>query len=93
MLNGGFRAIAAAGLWEEETVWADTALASGAEIREYLRRYGQRRLMFGSDFPFGTPASELAKIRRLGLDSETEAALLGGNFHRLQSGIVRHPRT
>ena len=70
MLNGGFSAIARAGLWEEKTVWADTALASTGEIREYIRRYGHDRLMFGSDFPFGSPVSELAKVRRLGLPAD-----------------------
>jgi hypothetical protein len=83
-LNGGFRSIAEAGLWEQENVWADTALASPEEIREYLRRYGHRRLLFGSDFPFGRPSTELLKVRRLGLDPAVEAAVLGGNFSRLQ---------
>jgi predicted TIM-barrel fold metal-dependent hydrolase len=85
LLNGGFRAIAEAGLWERENVWADTALASRDEIRAYLSRYGHRRLMFGSDFPFGSPAAELQKVRSLGLDNEVEAAVLGGNFTRLQA--------
>jgi predicted TIM-barrel fold metal-dependent hydrolase len=84
LLNGGFRSIAEAGLWEREHVWADTALASRDEIREYLRRYGHRRLLFGSDFPFGSPSAELRKVRSLGLDPEVEAAVLGGNFIRLQ---------
>ena len=84
LLNGGFRSIAEAGLWERENVWADTALASRDEIREYLRRYGHRRLLFGSDFPFGSPSAELGKVRRLGLDPDVEAAVLGDNFSRLQ---------
>ena len=84
LLNGGFRAVAEAGLWDRENVWADTALASQDEIREYLRRYGHRRLLFGSDFPFGSPSAELHKVRSLGLDPEVEAAVLGGNFIRLQ---------
>ena len=84
MLNGGFRAIAEAGLWERKNVWADTALASRGEIRAYLGRYGHHRLLFGSDFPFGSPSAELQKVRRLGLDREVEAAVLGGNFTRLQ---------
>jgi len=91
MLNGGFRAIAEAGLWELDNVWGDTALASPTEIREYLRRYGHRRLMFGSDFPFGSPASELRKVKSLGLDPELASAILGGNFLRLQSKINREP--
>ena len=84
LLNGGFRSIAEAGLWERENVWADTALASRDEIHEYLRRYGHRRLLFGSDFPFGSPSAELRKVRSLGLDPDVEAAVLGGNFSRLQ---------
>ena len=87
MLNGGFDAIAREGLWEMENVWADTALAAAGEIREYIRRYGHRRLLFGSDFPFGSPAAELAKVRRLGLAAAVEAAVLGGNFLRLQGGV------
>jgi len=91
MLNGGFRAIAEAGLWDQENVWGDTALASTAEIREYVQRYGYRRLLFGSDFPFGSPAFELRKVMGLGLDSEVESAVLGGNFMRLQGRINRLP--
>jgi len=91
MLNGGFRAIAGAGLWELDNVWGDTALASTADIREYLRRYGHHRLLFGSDFPFGSPASELRKVRGLGLDPEVASAVLGGNFTRLQARINRSP--
>jgi hypothetical protein len=90
LLNGGFRSIAAAGLWELENVWADTALASGYEIREYLGRYGHSRLLFGSDFPFGSPSEELRKVRNLRLGPEVEAAILGGNFFRLQARIVRY---
>ena len=89
LLNGGFRSIAEAGLWERENVWADTALASRHEIDEYIRRYGHLRLLFGSDFPFGTPSDELRKVRSLGLGPEAEAAVLGGNFMRLQARVVR----
>jgi predicted TIM-barrel fold metal-dependent hydrolase len=84
LLNGGFQAIAEAGLWELENVWADTALASREEMHEYIRRYGHRRLLFGSDFPFGSPSNELRKVYRLGLDPAEEADVLGGNFIRLQ---------
>jgi hypothetical protein len=83
LLNGGFESIAEAGLWDRENVWADTALASRSDIREYLRRFGHRRLLFGSDFPFGSPSGELRKLRSLGLDPDVEAAVLGANFNRL----------
>ena len=89
MLNGGFSAIAAAGLWNQENVWADTALAGPEEIQEYLRSYGHQRLMFGSDFPFGDPYAELEKIRRLNLDPAIETAVLSENFIRLQARVHR----
>jgi hypothetical protein len=87
MLNGGFRSIARAGLWEQENVWADTALASPVDVSEYLRRYGHQRLLFGSDFPFGDPYSELQNVYRLHLDPAAEADVLGGNFVRLQARV------
>jgi len=81
--------IANEGLWDLEQVWADTALASAGDILAYLRRYGHERLLFGSDFPFGHPAAELAKVQRLGLTPETTAAVLGDNFRRLQAQVIR----
>jgi len=93
LLNGGFEAIAEAGLWELENVWADTALASRDDMREYLRRYGHRRLMFGSDFPFGSPFNELRKVYSLALDPGVEAEVLGGNFMRLQETKTSDPRS
>jgi len=91
LLNGGFQAIAEAGLWEFENVWADTALASPDEMREYLQRYGHERLLFGSDFPFGSPSNELRKVYSLELDPAVEAAVLGGNFMRLQEAKALNP--
>ena len=87
MLNGGYQPIAQAGLWDQENVWADTALASRTEISDYIRNYGHQRLMFGSDYPFGDPADELRKVRSLELGLEQEAAVLGGNFIHLQAQI------
>jgi len=88
LLNGGFGSIADSGLWEQENVWADTALAFEQDIQEYIQRYGHNRLLFGSDFPFGAPSAELQKVRCLGLDTDVEAAVLGGNFLRLQAGVI-----
>jgi hypothetical protein len=45
--------------------------------------------MFGSDFPFGDPNSELQKVRSLQPEPAILAAVLGGNFIRLQSRIGR----
>jgi predicted TIM-barrel fold metal-dependent hydrolase len=82
-LNGGYEAIAAAGLWELPRVYADTSLASAPEIRDYLSNYGDDRLLFGSDFPFGHPRRELNKICDLGLPEETREKILYRNLREL----------
>lgn len=69
-LNGGFSAVMHSGIWDDETVYADTALASGREAAAFLKRYGSRRLLFGSDFPFGIPYHEFQTIAHLNLDRE-----------------------
>lgn len=88
-LNGGYERIARAGLWENPNVYADTALASAGEIRQYIEDYGHGRLMFGSDFPFGDPGRELGKITDLGLGHGVERAVLSGNLIDLLSGSNR----
>lgn len=88
-LNGGYHALARAGVWALPFVYADTSLASPGEIEDYLSRYGSARLFFGSDYPFGDPAAQLSRLRRLGLPPEVERGLLGDNFRRLLAGRRR----
>ncbi len=87
MLNGGYRQIAAAGLWDNPDVWADTALASSSEILDYINCRGHERLLFGSDFPFGHPPAELAKIDRLNIDDDIKADICANNLLRLYERI------
>ncbi|MCL6622138.1 MAG: amidohydrolase [Syntrophobacterales bacterium] len=85
-LNGGYRALARAGVWSLPCVWADTSLASPGELEDYLGRFGSERLIFGSDYPFGDPGAQLARLRRLGLPPAVERGILGDNFRRLLAG-------
>ena len=82
-LNGGFEALYESGVWDGETVFADTALASTREMEAFLKRYGSRKLLFGSDFPFGIPASELSKVRHLGLKDEDFENVVNRNILQL----------
>ncbi|MFW5909109.1 MAG: amidohydrolase family protein, partial [Desulfosalsimonas sp.] len=61
----------------------DTSLASSAEILDYIENYGSGRIMFGSDFPFGAPKEELAKVMDLPVSETVRQALLGKNIRRL----------
>ena len=83
MLNGGFEALLRAGVWADKTVYADTALASGREMELFLERYGSERLLFGSDFPFGSPYHELQKVRNLGMGKGDFENVVSWNFLRL----------
>ncbi|MFC1815199.1 amidohydrolase family protein [Thermodesulfobacteriota bacterium] len=84
-LNGGYRAIVNQGLFELPNVYTDTCLASSGEMIDYINNYGEKRILFGSDFPFGDPISELEKVLRLPIPPEKQAAVAGLNFQRLMS--------
>ena len=86
-LNGGYRALEQAGIWGRKNVYADSALASPAEIRHFLDHYGPEKLLFGSDFPFGTPSRELRKLEHLQLAADDFARIAAGNLLRLINGI------
>jgi predicted TIM-barrel fold metal-dependent hydrolase len=89
MLNGGFHTLFNSRVWDDETIYADTALASSHEISRFLDTYGSGRLLFGSDFPFGSPAQELQKIRRLSLNAEDLENVVSRNFLRVISATPR----
>ena len=82
-LNGGYNAISQHALWEQPHVYTDTSLAPPYEITDYIEKYGHKRIMFGSDFPFGDPKGELLKIQRLQISEEEKYAILGLNIKRL----------
>jgi predicted TIM-barrel fold metal-dependent hydrolase len=82
-LNGGFSALFKSGIWDDETVYADTALASAQEIAQFLDRYGSRRILFGSDFPFGTPGGELQEVAGMNLGKEDFENIVCHNILRL----------
>ncbi|MGZ3579516.1 MAG: amidohydrolase family protein, partial [Syntrophales bacterium] len=82
-LNGGFSALFKSGIWDNETVYADTALASGREIAQFLDRYGSRRILFGSDFPFGTPGGEIQEVKGMNLGKEDFENIVCNNILRL----------
>jgi len=83
MLNGGFERLERAGSWQQANVYADTALASPAELNTYLAVHGPERLVFGSDWPFGLPAAEVAKLEDLDLSDEAFQAVCGSTILRL----------
>ena len=80
LLNGGYHAFVEHGLWDNPNVYADTALASQYEIKDYIDNFGYDRILFGSDFPFGDPKEELCKILELSISQEKKEMILGHNL-------------
>ena len=64
-LNGGYERLKSEGIFKEKNIYADTALADVWEIEDFVMNFGIEKLFFGSDFPFGSPYSELNKIKKL----------------------------
>lgn len=78
-LNGGYFTLKRAGLFENPDIYVDTALASNREISDFAEEYGVERIIFGSDFPFGEPAWELAKLENL-FSNHEKKKVLGENL-------------
>jgi hypothetical protein len=85
-LNGGYNRIDNHGLWSRKNVYTDTSLAPRKEILDYIRKYGSEKILFGSDFPFGSPKDELEKIMQLPISEHQIEAIIGGNLKRLLAG-------
>jgi len=83
LLNGGYEGFVRAGIWELPNIHTDTSLVPSSLVGDYVQRYGHSRIMFGSDFPFGDPVSEMRKIQRMGFPEDVKQAILGQNVIRL----------
>lgn len=82
-LNGGYDAISDSGIYEAPNIFTDTSLAPEYDIMDYIERYGHERILFGSDFPFGDPRRELAKILNLRVSDEIKEAITGLNLKQM----------
>jgi uncharacterized protein len=56
-------------------------------VRSIIARHGADRVVFATDWPMADPATEVRRIRELGLSDADTAAILGGNFQRLLEGV------
>lgn len=83
LLNGGFDRLLNAGIFNDDNIYADTALAGRFEISNFLDRYGPERLVFGSDYPFGMPGSQLDQIKNMGIADKDLEKVCGKNIQKL----------
>lgn len=54
-----------------------------AQARDIIRRYGAQRVLFGTDYPMGTPSIELERLDALELDEREMELILHKNAERL----------
>ncbi|TMM17929.1 MAG: amidohydrolase [Actinobacteria bacterium] len=54
-----------------------------AELVQYLRGHGRRKVLFGTNYPMISPERALAKLDALGLDDEATDLFLAGNARRV----------
>jgi len=75
---------------KHEHVYIDTSAYTAKryppELLRYLRGHGQRKVLFGSNYPMLTPAQALHGIDELGLNDEARADFLGANAQRVFLG-------
>ena len=83
LLNGGFDRLLNAGIWDDDNIYGDTALAGKYEISSFLDRYGPDRIIFGSDYPFGMPGSQLDQIKNMGITEKDLEKICGKNILKL----------
>lgn len=62
---------------------AYTAARYPAQIVQYMREHGRRKVLFGTNYPMVTPAKALSGLDALGLDAGTRADFLGENAKRV----------
>ena len=56
---------------------------SDSNVVSAFRQIGCDRIAYGSDYPYGNPASDIRRIRQLDLTTEEKNLILGENTYRL----------
>jgi predicted TIM-barrel fold metal-dependent hydrolase len=58
-------------------------MLDGERFVRMIRRFGAQRVLFGTDSPWGDPASSLAAFRALPLTEEEQSLILEKNAEKL----------
>lgn len=72
---------------KHERVYIDTSAYTvsryPAQLVEFMRAHGRRKVLFGTNYPMIMPAKALQGLADLGLDADAQASFLGGNAMRV----------
>jgi len=80
MLNGGQERVQAQ-FRDNPKIHFDTSLGQVNET--IVETLGASRLLYGCDYPYGSPADNLRRVQRLKIPEEEKELMLGGNVKRL----------
>ena len=76
-----------------ENVYIDTAMSAEFQDKDEFERiagaFGPERVVFGSDFPYGSQKAAIRLIEETGFSPEEKAAILGGNARRILKDSIR----
>lgn len=76
-----------------ENVFIDTAMSAEmqemADFERIAAAMGPERVVFGSDFPYGTQKAAISYIRRSSFSENEKEKMLGGNAERILAGSIR----
>lgn len=72
---------------EGQNVWVDTSssffVITREKALEYISRYGEERVLFGSDYPMWSVGDEIQNILSLGLGEESNRRIFAENLEAL----------
>eukprot|EP01090_Pellita_catalonica_P019789 TRINITY_DN6831_c0_g1_i1.p1 TRINITY_DN6831_c0_g1~~TRINITY_DN6831_c0_g1_i1.p1 ORF type:complete len:292 (-),score=23.34 TRINITY_DN6831_c0_g1_i1:294-1049(-) len=87
ILNGGYNKLKALKIWDLPNVYADTSLVGRAKVLDFVQNFGADKLLYGSDFPWGSPLSSKQKFLQMHADDKLTKSQLeqifSGNVLRL----------
>lgn len=76
-----------------ENVYIDTAMSAErqdpADFERLVSAMGPDRVVFGSDFPYGTQKAAIAYIRNSNFSEHEKAMMLGGNAEKILGDSIR----
>lgn len=76
-----------------ENVYVDTAMSAEhqdpSDFERIASAMGPERVLFGSDFPYGTEKAAIAYIRNSSFSEREKAMMLGGNARKILGDSIR----
>jgi predicted TIM-barrel fold metal-dependent hydrolase len=66
-----------------ENIYVDTSLCRVNDLLDYISNFGSERIIFGSDWPYSTPAKEAIKILKLPIPKEFKRRIFFENSMRI----------